>query len=192
MSKRLFVGVKIVPSNQLISIHHKLQLKLKDDGVKWIYLDNLHLTIKFLGKTNNQLLPEIFSTLNNVLKDLSCFKIAVKGIGKFSSKKKTKVIWLGIEDLNNQLSQISSQLNSAFTPFGFKPEKRTFKAHLTLARIKQLHNEHVLNDLISTYSNHEFQQVIIDELILYESILTSRGHIYKKLNRTQLKSSDAD
>jgi len=187
MAKRLFVGVKIKPASQLNSAYQKLQSKLKDDRIKWVESDNFHLTLKFLGETNEQLLPEIFSELENMLTNFNSFKINIKGIGRFYRKKHSKVIWFGIDDPQNQLYLIAEKLNKNLKPFGFKPEQKTFKAHLTVGRVKYIQNEHVLNDFIDTYSNHVFQEIIVDEVILYERVLKIGGSVYNSLNKVKLK-----
>lgn len=189
MTKRLFVAFKIRPSSQLISVCQKLQLKLKNDRINWVALDNLHVTLKFLGETDDQLFPEIFNVLENVFNNFDRFRIIIKGIGRFSKRKHTKVIWLGIDDINNQLSLIADKLNHGLNlPIGgFDPEQKTFKAHLTFGRVKYIQNEHVLSDFINAYSNLEFQEITIDEIILYESVLKSRGPVYNSLKKIKLK-----
>lgn len=181
MAKRLFVAVNIKPTSQLIFVYQKLQLKLKGDKIKWVDPDNFHLTLKFIGETDEDLLLEIISEIENLLENFNRFKITLLGFGRFSTRKHTRVIWLGIDDPNNQLSIIANKLNRSLKPLGIKPEQKTFKAHLTVGRVKFIQNERVLSDFMNTYSNQKFQEISIDEIILYESVLTSSGPVYNSL-----------
>lgn len=187
MVKRLFVAVKIVPSSQLISVFQKLRLKLKNDRIKWVDSGNLHLTLKFLGETDDQLLPEVFGVLENMRDNFNRFKIVIKGLGRFFKKGRTKVIWLDVDDLNNQLSIAANKLNQSLKSLGIEPEKKVFKAHLTLGRVKYIQNEDVLSDFIIAHSNQKFQEIIIDEIILYESILKNREPVYNSLKKVKLR-----
>ncbi|MEN8121776.1 MAG: RNA 2',3'-cyclic phosphodiesterase [Bacteroidota bacterium] len=181
MGKRLFVAVKIRASNQLISVYKSLQEKLIIDRIKWVEYDNFHLTLKFLGDTDEQLLPEIISKIENLLKRFNQFKITLLGFGRFLKKKHTKVIWLGVEDPNKLLSLLAVKLNNNLKGLGFKIEQKEFKPHLTLGRVKYIQDEKILSDFIRFHSNKQYQEIIIDEIILFESILTSKGPIYNKL-----------
>ncbi len=187
MTKRLFVAVKIRPSSKLISVHRKLQLTLKNDKIKWVNPDNFHLTLKFLGEADEGLLPEIISKIENLLENFNRFNLTLFGFGRFSTRKRTKVIWLGIDDANNQLSIIAKKLNQSLDLLGFKPEQKTFKAHLTVGRVKFIENERALSDFMNTYSNQKFQEITIDEIILFESTLKSTGPVYNCLHVFKLK-----
>lgn len=187
MSKRLFVAVKIKPSNQLISVFSKLQQNLQTDRIKWAVAENLHITLKFLGAVDDRLLPEIYAALKTAINNSKQFNICIKGIGKFSGKNHTKVIWLGVEDSENGLGSIATSLNDLFKQLGFKSDYKLFKPHLTLGRVKYIQDEHILEQLITDYSSFEIQKNTVEEIVLFESILKSREPIYLPLQRIKLE-----
>ncbi len=181
MSKRLFVAADIPVSNNIIELSQKLKQKLNNEGIKWVPLHNFHLTLKFLGDTDEAYIPNIINVLQQSISGIKPFDINIKGMGKFSSSGHTKVIWLGVDDNTNSLSNIATQVNKNFVDLGFAFEKRSFKAHLTLARVKYIRNENILSDLIQNYAHTQFQNHTVKEIILYQSILKPAGPVYKPL-----------
>ncbi len=181
MSKRLFIAVHIPVLTDIIELSQKLKQKLNKERINWVSLHNFHLTLKFLGDTDEVLIPEIAAIVQQVAKDFNPFEIVIKGLGRFSSSGHAKVIWLGIEDTNEVLNTLFVQLNNQLADLGFKAESRPFRAHLTLARVKNIRNQSVLNDLIHTYSHTHFQNHKVKDIILYQSILKPSGPIYKPL-----------
>jgi 2'-5' RNA ligase len=179
MSKRLFIAVHIPISQDIIELSQKLKQKLNKERINWVSLHNFHLTLKFLGDTDEALIPEIKAVMQHVANDFKPFDIEIKGLGKFSSSGHAKVIWLGIEDTNEILNTLSIKLNKQLAGLGFNAESRPFRAHLTLARVKNIRNQSVLNDLIHTYAHTHFQNHKVKDIILYQSILKPSGPVYK-------------
>ena len=181
MSKRLFIAVHIPVLTDIIELSQKLKQRLNKERINWVSLHNFHFTLKFLGDTDEVLIPEIAAIVQHVAKDFNPFEIVIKGLGRFSSSSHAKVIWLGIEDTEEVLNTLSIQLNNQLACLGFKAESRPFRAHITLARVKNIRNQSVLNDLIHTYSHTHFQNHKVKDIILYQSILKPLGPIYKPL-----------
>ncbi len=186
MSKRLFIAADIPVSKNIIELSQKLKQKLNNEGIKWVPLQNFHLTLKFLGDTDEVFIPGIINALQQSVSGIKPFDINIKGMGKFSSFGHTKVIWLGVDDKTNSLSDIATQVNKNLIDLGFAFEKRSFKAHLTLARVKYIRNENFLSDLIQNYAHTQFQNHKVKEIILYQSILKPSGPIYKPISTISL------
>jgi len=82
----------------------KLSHKLAEDKIKWVSESRLHLTLKFLGNTENTLIDEIGNTLNNISSKVLPFKLNIKEVKIFKDLSDPKIIWFGIErssDLKN-------------------------------------------------------------------------------------------
>ena len=69
---------------------------------------------------------------------------------------------------------------------GIEIEDRPFKPHLTIGRIKHLKDKVTLKALIDKYKNLEIQNTVMNEVILYESILLQSGPVYEPLARFNL------
>jgi 2'-5' RNA ligase len=104
-------------------------------------------------------------------------------MGVFRSLNNPRVIWLGIEPmpvLQGLKEKIDKDLRSA----GFEIERREFKPHLTLGRIKSLENRSGLDKLIRENQGRIFMSGKIKELVLFESKLKPEGPEYIPLKRS--------
>lgn len=176
---RAFIAVEIDQPNkqklsQLIS-----SLKQANADVKWVNETQMHLTLKFLGDIDEDRVQEISDTLKSIADNTSTFKIRLSRIGAFPNLHKPRVIWLGIDKGAENLKNLASQLG--------KEEKREFKPHFTLGRVKSLKNILQLTKLISETPFQSQGEIPITKLILFQSTLTPKGAIYTLLSHLNLK-----
>jgi len=176
---RAFIAVEIDPPNkqklsQLIS-----KLKQADADVKWVNENQMHLTLKFLGDIEEKRVPEISAALKSMADNTSAFNIHLSEIGAFPNMHKPRVIWIGIDKGVENLKNLASQLGTQ--------EKREFKPHLTLARVKSLKNISQLTKLITETPFQSQGNIPITKLILFQSTLTPKGAIYTALAKLILQ-----
>jgi 2'-5' RNA ligase len=138
------------------------------------------VTLAFLGDTEDQLIKKIGKMLYDKCTLLAPFDLIVKGIGLFRSVAEPKVLWAGLDNLA-ELKKLQVVIINGLKETGVSTEERKFAPHITLGRIKYLKKKESVIDLIRNYSGYVFQKVHINEIILYESILTQTGPIYKPL-----------
>jgi RNA 2',3'-cyclic 3'-phosphodiesterase len=177
LMKRLFVGIKIHPNKKLLDFYSKLKTSLKDDKIKWVPAENFHITLKFLGETPTSLLPKITKSLEQIVADFEIFSIKLKGLGHFKKQQNTKVIWLGLENVEI-LSVMAEKIDIAMQKLGFEPETRPFKAHLTLGRVKYISNEIRIQEQIKAFNDFDIQLVRVSSVVLFESVLKKNGPQY--------------
>jgi RNA 2',3'-cyclic 3'-phosphodiesterase len=182
---RTFVAVKIEPSPGLIQTIDDLKNKLSGEPVKWVESDRLHLTLKFLGDTLPSQVDEIGEELNQVSKQFSSFSFELEGLGFFKNREKPRVLFANIKE-GEVLQLLAAEIDNRLSTFGFEPEKRPFKPHLTLARIKFLKNKKAFYQAVEKYRETLFQSVNIYELIFYRSILRPEGPEYLSINKFKL------
>ena len=85
-----------------------------------------------------------------------------------------------------RLARIQAKMEKDLIPLGFAPEKRQFRPHLTLGRVKDKRNRQALTDTIASLKLPEFNSFDVAEIILYKSDLRPTGAIYTKLHRMPL------
>lgn len=184
--KRLFVAVKVQPDNHFEEIYRELRKKLILDKIKWVESQNLHLTLKFLGKAPAEDLEKIHIVLQEVAARHSVFELALQHSGIFGSHYNPRVIWLGTNG-KQELIALGEDVLDSFDTVGFERDRGNFVPHLTLGRIKQLTNKKYFQEVISQYHETLFQKQTIEKFYLFESILNRTGPIYKILKSYDLK-----
>ena len=183
--KRIFIAVKVEADEILSGMISSLKYGLSRESIKWTNPDNIHITLSFLGDTEEEKILLISSMLNRKCEGFGKFDLIIKGSGVFKNLSEPRVIWAGIEP-SEKLNRLYDIISDGLQDTGTKPEVRPFKPHLTLGRIRSLKDKTALKTLIDKYQNTDFQKVPVIEVILYESILLQTGPVYKEINKFKL------
>ena len=180
--KRIFIAIKIDPGETLLKMISSFKSGLKMGNIKWTNPENIHITLAFLGDTDDALLKAINTTLKEKCEGFGRFDLVLKGAGVFKNLSDPRIIWTGIET-SEKLAIFNELVKSALIKASVKIEDRPFKPHLTLGRIKHLKPADGLKELINKYKDVELQKVPVNEVIIYESILLKTGPVYDPLTR---------
>jgi len=183
--KRLFIAIKLIPDDNFLRIYNFLKQNLKHDLIKWVEPDKLHLTLKFLGETRYDKIPEIKYLLTEFVKGKNPVELNFDKVGIFGSSYDPKVIWFGISN-NETIKQLGIELLQYFHENGFTQDRQNFVPHLTVGRIKKLVNKKYFQSVINKVKEEEIQNFNIKEIILYQSILKPTGPIYITLGKYEL------
>lgn len=186
MSKRLFIAVKIKPSEEFLDVFQELKETLYDEKIKWVEEHNMHITLKFLGKTAVEDIPSIIDTLKPIAGRHKSFFIAARSIGTFGGKKNPRVIWVGLEE-TGVLEKISLEIDLALNELGFERETRKFSPHLTLGRVKFIKDTNGLFSMVEKLKGEAFQKYKVEKFTLFESKLSPKGPTYYPLHEFELK-----
>ena len=109
--------------------------KLHAPKVKWVDIENIHLTIKFLGEVHDRVLPEICSIIAEAAGSFNAFELDFTRMGTFGSPP--RVLWMGLEPVP-ALERLVEKLSGNLAGPGFEPEKSR-RAH-NLGRRQQNRN----------------------------------------------------
>ena len=179
---RCFIAVEI-PSQIKTKIEPLLQ-ELHAQGIKPIAIENIHMTLKFLGYVSNEMLENITKALSHV--KLHAFSFSVQGIGCFPMEKRPCVIWIGCESV--EFEKLAQEINTALTPL-FPKEACT--AHLTIARVKDIKNAETkvkIQKFIAKHKNDLFGTIMCTNFALKESKLQKSGSVYSTLKTFSLRA----
>jgi 2'-5' RNA ligase len=189
---RVFVAVDISEeARQLAAERIKiLRTEFSDLRVGWDKPEKLHLTLKFLGEISEEKLPQIIAATQNALNGIAPFHLAIESQGAFPPRGAPRVLWLGVKDKTQKLDEIQKRLETEFEQIGFERERRNFKPHLTVARLKEPSNSIRLTEL---HLKTEFPTIIFDvsEIAVYKSDLHPTGSVYTKLAKIGLTKEKA-
>jgi 2'-5' RNA ligase len=155
---------------------------------RWVREENIHLTIVFLGSTEETVLEDLKETVGSVLKGVTGFTARLNGVGVFPNWRKPRVLWIGLDGDIKALSRLRDELQDALKVFGLREEKRPFRAHLTLGRFKdRLDNDEELKLILDRYRDTTSKTYSFDELVLFRSDLKPSGPVYTKMASWPLK-----
>lgn len=150
-----------------------------DAKVKYVELENLHLTLKFFGDIDDEGLNLLIEAIENVVSKFNPFKINIKSCGAFPNKRRIRVIKLGIED-DSVLKDLHKQLDKEFVQLGFDKDKK-FSTHLTIGRVKSAKNKDLIKECIEEFEDIEIGEMEVTQISLKKSTLTPSGPIYEDL-----------
>lgn len=183
--KRIFIAVRIDPNGAFKKMISVFKSNLNDENIKWINPENIHLTLSFLGDTEEGKIDVISSMIKEKCEGFGEFDLKIKGAGVFKNLNNPLVIWTGIET-SEKLNRLNGLIKRGLGEAGIKLEDRLFRPHLTLGRIKHLKPGNSLKDLIEKYSDADLQVVPVNEIILFESILLHDGPVYKPISKFKI------
>lgn len=163
------------------------QLTRSNADAKWITENQMHFTLKFLGQTDELLIPKISEALKSLVENFGEFTISFSDIGAFPNIKRPRVIWLGIDKGKDKLELLNGKIETALEKLGFEKEKRQFTAHLTLGRVRSLKNIEGLKALIDKMDIRLEDEIKANKVILYRSTLSPKGAIYTPLVELPLR-----
>jgi RNA 2',3'-cyclic 3'-phosphodiesterase len=174
---RLFVAMHI-PSDVRSEIFRFVGDIIPDyKDYKWEKFDKIHLTLKFIGYVDENLLDQIKNKLS-FIENYNKFRFSVSGFNFFFRNNNPQILWIGL-GTSDPLKELVKEIEDALMTFSIPPEKRGYKAHLTLMRIKKNPGK----DFINAFKNFKMPPVefISDEVSLMQSVLKPSGSEYIKL-----------
>ena len=180
---RGFIAVDIPVFSKILEFENDIINSGAD--VKLVELKNIHITLKFLGDIEEELIDNIEEVIKKSCENINPFKIVLKSSGVFPNYSYIKVVWIGIENIEN-LGKISSSIDEGTSKFGFEKEKRKFSAHLTIGRVKSAKNKDRLLQIINKYSDVEFGNIDVKSIKLKKSELTPKGPIYTTIKEVKI------
>jgi len=183
--KRTFIAVRVDVGSELKDAISLLRSGLRDEDIKWVDISNMHVTLAFIGNTDEIMIKRVETMLSNDLKGFGIIDFQLTGFGVIRNFNDPRVIWTGIED-PGRLIQAHETVRNGLGLLNIKLEERKFMPHLTIARIKNLKDKNNLQKLIQKYSGIRFQDVTVSEIVYYESILLPTGPIYKPISNLLL------
>ncbi|MEM4877796.1 MAG: RNA 2',3'-cyclic phosphodiesterase [Thermoplasmata archaeon] len=166
---RSFVAIKVPPLESIEKMQRFFSEKYK---IKLVEIENLHITLKFLGEIDEIEIKNIDSILSII--KFKNFTIKLKGAGAFPKEKNARVLWIGA--FSDDLIFLGNYVSDALSKYN----NEKFSAHLTIGRFKEFQD--ISND-IKIFKNEEFGEIFVDHFSIYKSTLTKNGPIYEEIKK---------
>ena len=185
---RAFIAVEIPHDIRAAIAEAQARLKRAHLGVKvsWTKVDNIHITLQFLGYIEEEAVAKVGAALEQAVAEHPAFELDVRGTGAFPDERRARVFWIGCDDSAGKLKALAQAVQTAMQPLGFEPEHREFSAHLTLGRVKFPKPDVALTKALDSIKNEAFGMMRVDAVHLFQSQLHPEGSIYSKLSSHRL------
>jgi len=176
---RLFVAMDIPEGVRSMLAALIARLRPSHRDARWVRIEGLHVTLKFIGETPSEKVNEIKNALASIPPSPP-IQINFRGLGFFPNDRRPRVLWAGIA-AGPELSALASSVDTALASLGFPREERAFSPHLTLARFDTPRGLDALHAAIEKAGPFEFGSATAKEFHLYQSVLKPGGAEYTRL-----------
>ncbi len=182
--KNIRAFLAIEPPEDVLQKMSGLQEKLKREisgRISWTRPQGQHLTLKFFGDISREDINNICAAIQKRVVAEQKLNLKVEKLGVFPDARKPRVLWCGLTGDAEKLITLQKKLDGNFAALGFPAEDRSFKAHLTLARIKDSRDMTGMSEALIKYGTFTAGEFTADKLILFQSNLSPQGAVYTKL-----------
>jgi 2'-5' RNA ligase len=180
---RLFIALKIPDEvkNYLLDVCH--EISESSELFKWEKPEKIHLTLKFIGEVEEELVSSIAKEIAFV-EEYNSFNFNVTKFGFFFRNDVPSILWTGLQT-DESINKLVEQLNERLSIFSIPVERRKFKPHLTMLRLKKNPG----NNFISKFKEHSFDNWNFNssEIALIKSELFLTGARYTDIKKYNLK-----
>lgn len=188
---RTFVAIELDRAIQAALGQIQSPLKNSKAGhiARWVSPYSIHLTLKFLGNVPVNRVEGISQAISRACEGFAPFPIFLTGMGCFPHERRPRVIWVGIGGELETLERLQNSVDTALNRLGFRPEKRGFTPHLTLARIRDRARPHERQELIKLLPTVEVPSsasMMVREVYFIRSDLRPTGAVYTHLSAVEL------
>lgn len=180
-SIRAFIAIDLPQQikSTFLAINESLKIR-HSTKIRWVNVQNIHLTLKFLGHINANLVASITDSMSSATEDINPFNLCLGHLMLLPTPHNPKTLSMSVSGDLTILRQVQESVERQIGALGFAKNQRVFRPHITIARFK---------DNLSTISHKRIQEEAIlqdktwtvTELVLIKSTFTPNGPIYQKL-----------
>ena len=158
-------------------------------GVRWVSVNGIHLTLKFLGNIDPEQVQDITEAMRRGSLGASSFRLHLSGLGTFHNENRPRVIWAGVQGDLESVDKLQTGIEAEVIGLGFPREKRPFTPHLTLGRVRDqaASGERLrVGAAVSSYSMGPTEPWLVESVRLVQSNLGPGGATYSDLASVSL------
>ncbi|MCG3178912.1 MAG: RNA 2',3'-cyclic phosphodiesterase [Phycisphaerae bacterium] len=186
MDYRLFIAIELDHAARRLLGKTVERLRRIPGRIRWVSLDQMHLTLAFLGQTSAEQAPQVAAAMERAAAGIGPFEFSLAGLGAFPDAGRPRVIWIGVEESAGVLARLQDRLAKELTAAGFPGEDREFHPHVTLGRVRQAERDVDYEKELARPVDFRGAEQSATELVLFSSEQGDRGPIYTPLARAKL------
>ncbi len=182
--KRLFIGLDfgedVAEPIQRATRKMKMTCDQREIAAKWSQLNDLHITLVFIGERPDEDVDNIRETVEKVVVNHKAFDLKLSGMGAFPDIQSARVLWLGVQK-RQELLDLQSELEAAL----LTTSGEDYTPHVTVAKIRNLKS---VRNIISPFLRQKWGEFHVGHVVLFESIQQGPYATYKPLAKIKLQS----
>lgn len=190
---RTFIAIELPDQARtaLTGLQNRLKGLVPARSVRWTAVENIHLTLHFLGNIAAGDVDQAAAALQVAAAGSAPFQLELAGLGCFPHTRRPRVIWTGVAGELEPLVALHGDLGRRLQVIDFKPESRPYAPHLTLGRIKKRIPSRQVSQVGEMLEQEapgvgRLARLPVREICLFQSDLTPTGPIYTVLARSAL------
>jgi 2'-5' RNA ligase len=187
---RLFVAVPVPPEvgEAVGRVIGEVRAALGEDGrrIRWVQLEGLHVTLRFLGPTLSDRVPLVTAALDRAVDGVTPFEVRLAEAGAFPSADRPRALWLGILRGADSMGRLAAALEVELRAAGWTMETRPFRPHMTIARTDGARGGPAAAVALHSAAAELDVGFTAADVVLYRSHLGSGPARYEVLHRAAL------
>jgi 2'-5' RNA ligase len=175
--------------DRLSALQRQLESQIPSRSVRWVRAEGIHLTLKFLGDTPTEKLPDIKRALTAVARHAPACTFTVGELGCFPNPRRPRVVWVGVQEPTGRLAALQDAIEEVMAPLGYPPEGRGFTPHLTLGRVRpgaRRSDVARVGEVVTGTTVESLAEISGDHFALIRSVLKPTGAEYTTLEEFPL------
>lgn len=189
---RTFIAVELDEGLEaaLALAQERLGERMPPRSVRWVRPEAIHLTLKFLGDTPLERVDEVKAALGQATVEFQPFDIDVGGLGCFPNLRRPRVVWIGLQESTGVLVRLRDSIESVVAPLGFPTERRPFRPHLTLGRVRRHASKseaREVGEVLSSSAFGKIGEIGVSSVSYIKSDLLPSGAVYTTLSNAPLQ-----
>lgn len=187
---RLFFAVP-VPDHaraRVAELIERVQASVGDGTarIRWVSVDGLHLTLRFLGPTPEDRVPSLRAGADSLASTDAPFEVVLSGGGAFPSVSRPRSLWVGVGEGADRLATLAEGLTAAAGECGLVLDTRPFTPHLTIARTDGVRLGPAAAHALEAAAYGLDARFTVDRVVLFRSILGGGPARYEPLHEARL------
>ena len=177
---RLFIAINFTAKDRQRMHSAARKLREAELPVRWVELDELHMTLKFLGEVRPERAVGVKEAVARVAEKTKPFSVTMSGAGAFPTMRRPKVVWMGVE-ASAELRCLKHDIEWELAPLGFEREVRAFHPHVTVGRATSAARAGDFRGFEELVNGMKFErEITVRTVDVMESHLSAKGARYDK------------
>ena len=154
--------------------------------IRWVRVDGLHLTLRFLGPTPEDRVPPLRAAADAIARADAPFEVGLAGGGAFPSLAQPRSLWVGVARGADRLAAVADALTAAAGECGLVLDTRPFAPHLTIGRTDGVRLGPAAARALEGAAAGLDVRFTADRIVLFRSLLGGGPARYEPLHESRL------